>query len=295
MGQLCPQIKKSRCVCLNSKILGDLVELVETSSNLNDRPKSLEAHSKESCQQAHLGNKGDCGSWVGADAGRVWNAEASDCGMDKSQAPFPVRREEGQEEGKGGDAVGLCNFELEGSVPGTLPSVEQVIEITEEIRMKTALNLQCSRSICVWWFGVDGVHNKDPPRDRGYHVNYNLADWQGKSWWCTGRSLRSKCTTSLSHPGPCCGSFGLFTSMHKLNDPAGLKVKFCYCKDKVESLRLSCTITHNDGSVRDRLGRFVVRCLFSMMLVHSLDVVPSGSSYMFCSSSKPAIISHKEE
>jgi len=36
--------------------------------------------------------------------------------------------------------------------------------------------------------------------------------------------------------------------MHKLNDPAGLKVKFCYCKDKVESLRLSCTITHNDGS-----------------------------------------------
>jgi len=67
-----------------------------------------------------------------------------DSGMDKSQAPFPVRREEGQEEGKGGDAVGLCNFELEGSVPGTLPSVEQVIEITEEIRMKTALNLQCS-------------------------------------------------------------------------------------------------------------------------------------------------------
>jgi len=69
--------KVSDACALIQKSSADLVELVETSGNLNDRPKSLEAHSKESCQQAHLGNKGDCGSWVGADAGRVWNAEAS--------------------------------------------------------------------------------------------------------------------------------------------------------------------------------------------------------------------------
>jgi len=38
---------------------------------------------------------------------------------DKSQAPFPVRRKEGLEEGKGGGAMVLCNFEFEGSIPGT--------------------------------------------------------------------------------------------------------------------------------------------------------------------------------
>jgi len=94
--------------------------------------------------------------------------------MDKSQPPCPVGREEGEEEGKGGDEVGLCNSELKGSVPGTITSTEQVIEITEVIRMKPALNLQCSLaaeetsfgSRCetpIRWRKMRGIHHLVEP------------------------------------------------------------------------------------------------------------------------------------
>jgi len=69
--------KVSDACDLIQKSLANLVELVETSSNLNDRPKSIEAHPNDSCQEAHLGNKGDCGSGEGVDADLVWKTESS--------------------------------------------------------------------------------------------------------------------------------------------------------------------------------------------------------------------------
>ncbi|KAL9328115.1 hypothetical protein ACSQ67_003118 [Phaseolus vulgaris] len=69
--------KISDAYALIKKSLANLVKVVGISSNLNSRSKLIEAHFEESRQQANLGNKGDCGSGVGAIAGHVWNMEAS--------------------------------------------------------------------------------------------------------------------------------------------------------------------------------------------------------------------------
>jgi len=150
-----------------------LEEEVEVSSNLNTRPVSIEAHSKQSCQQAHLGKKGVCEA-----VGQPWNTEASgrhmvcvianvgkkhnasisrgdsECkdvrgeikealgqegkeeqqegsgefpGLDDSQKRLNMlqthahvldRRVAGQDEGRGGRAMVLCNDVLEGNVQG---------------------------------------------------------------------------------------------------------------------------------------------------------------------------------
>ena len=180
--------KISDAYALIKKSLANLVKVVGISSNLNSRSKLIEAHFRESCQQANLGNKGDCGSGVGAVAGHVWNMEASgnqptarentrytfsatvsnkennsiamvegDCkGVQKgNKEAFDQDGKEEEQEGTR-EVFGMADSQkrkdksqtlLEGSVPRTQPLAEQVIEITEEIRMKTALNLPCSLAV----------------------------------------------------------------------------------------------------------------------------------------------------
>jgi len=172
MNDACASMQKS---------LANLVEVVGISSNLNSRPNSMEAHSSESCQQAHLGNKSDCGSGVGAAAGRVWVVEASGnhstardnkrctlfatvgdkennniamaCkGMQKENEEAVDQERKDEEQEGTGEVPGVAGSQkrkgksqtlAEGSVLGTQMLAEQAFESTEEVRMKTTLNLPC--------------------------------------------------------------------------------------------------------------------------------------------------------
>jgi len=173
--------KKSEACVSMQKTLAFRVEEVGTSSNVISRPNSLEAHSKENCQLARLGNKGDCGSGVGADAGRVRVKEvrgfsstacvdvtgtcAASEGENANNNSATVREgmleenEEGadqegidEQQEETGEAPGMATsqktkvkslLQAEGSVSGSESLAEQALESTEEVRFKTALNLPC--------------------------------------------------------------------------------------------------------------------------------------------------------
>jgi len=62
---------------ISQKSVVVLEEEMEVSSNLNTRPISFEAHSKQRGQQVQLGKKGVCELQAGEAVGQPWNKEAS--------------------------------------------------------------------------------------------------------------------------------------------------------------------------------------------------------------------------